>query len=348
MNQKRKSSNFGASSDKRQKTSSDTSEIIESGESEASPEFFAGEIKETDCDRRGREKKEREQKKREDKAERERQRVANQAKSLSKSCLANIGGKRVEKNGIITFDGGKDFHFQSRSIAEEATDILKATIKNNISKKQKSRGKKGIFKDKKVMFINAPVDTSDRYHCPVTGCGKHYGTKGDMINHVRAKHPEVPLPPAREYTRMPEEYKTFSPPITQKQYSSIVEKVKSNIAGDLRKCDQKQLMAMVDGVEELPEPLPSHNIKGAAKKYHLNEQQILDSIDNNEQLTIGGGIHKLQLGLGRTTIIILAGRKVTFSWKHKVTEEDKIKLEKMNNRETRHMIARQYCVHMNQ
>lgn len=54
MNQKRKSSNFGASSDKRQKTSSDTSEIIESGESEASPEFFAGEIKETDCDRRGR------------------------------------------------------------------------------------------------------------------------------------------------------------------------------------------------------------------------------------------------------------------------------------------------------
>ena len=56
-------------------------------------------------------------------------------------------------------------------------------------------------------------------------------------------------------------------------------------------------MAMVDGVEELPEPLPSHNIKGAAKKYHLNEQQILDSIDNNESLTIGGGIHELQLGL---------------------------------------------------
>ena len=80
------------------------------------------------------------------------------------------------------------------------------------------------------MFINAPVDTSDRVPCPVTGCGKHYGTKGDMINHVRAKHPEVPLPPAREYTRMPEEYKTFTPPITQKQYSSIVEKVKSNIA----------------------------------------------------------------------------------------------------------------------
>ena len=80
MNQKRKSSNFGASSDKRQKTSSDTSEIIESGESEASPEIFAGEIKETDCDRRGREKKEREQKKREDKAERERQRVANRQK----------------------------------------------------------------------------------------------------------------------------------------------------------------------------------------------------------------------------------------------------------------------------
>ena len=80
------------------------------------------------------------------------------------------------------------------------------------------------------MFINAPVDTSDRVHCPVTGCGKHYGTKGDMIDHVRAKHPEVPLPPAREYTRMPEEYKTFTPPITQKQYSFIVEKVKSNIA----------------------------------------------------------------------------------------------------------------------
>ena len=69
-------------------------------------------------------------------------------------------------------------------------------------------------------------------------------------------------------------------------------------------------MALVDGVEELPEPLPSHNIKGAAKKYHLNEQQILDSIANNEQLTIGGGIHKLQLGLGKTTIIILQDAKL--------------------------------------
>ena len=115
-----------------------------------------------------------------------------------------------------------------------------------------------------------------------------------MIQHVRAKHPEV-LPPVRETTRMPEEYKTFTPPITPKQYSFIVEKVRGNIKGDLRKCDQKQLMAMIEGVEELPEPLPSQNIKGAAKKYHLDEQQILDSIANNESLTIGvGGIHVLR------------------------------------------------------
>jgi len=146
-------------------------------------------------------------------------------------------------------------------------------------------------------------------------------------------------------TLMPEEYKTFTPPITQKQYAFLVAKVTDNIQKDLKKYDQKQLMALVDGFEE---PWPSVSIKGAAKKYHFTEKQILDSIDKNEQLTIEDDItHKLQLGLGRTTIIRLAGRTVTFSWKYKVTEEDKIKLEKMNNRETYHMIARQYCEHMN-
>ena len=131
----------------------------------------------------------------------------------------------------------------------------------------------------------------------------------------------------------------------------IVEKVRGNIRGDLKKCElAPTLMALVDGVDELPEPLPSINIEGAATKYHLDEQQILDSIANNEQLTIVGGKHLLQLGRGKTTIR-LAGRTVTFSWKPKVSEEDKIKLLAMNNpetrTETRHMIARQYCEHMN-
>ena len=165
-----------------------------------------------------------------------------------------------------------------------------------------------------------------------------------MTIHVRAKHPEVPLPPAREFIRMPEEYETFTPPISPQQYSFIVNKVASNIGSDITKCDQKTLMAMIEGVEE---PLPSVNIEGAAKKYHFTEQQILDSIANNEQLTIGGGKHKLRNELGKTTTIRLAGRTVTFSWKHKVTEEDKIKLTEMNNNEIRHKLARQYCEHMN-
>jgi hypothetical protein len=195
------------------------------------------------------------------------------------------------------------------------------------------------------MFINAPTapaDTSDNFPCK--HCGNHYSNKGNMSCHVRAKHPEVPLPPVRGHNRMPKEYKMFTPPITPKQYGRIVDKVADNIRGDLRKCDLKTLMALVDGYE----PWPTLSIKGAATKYHFTEQQIMDSIDNNEQLTIVGGIHVLRNELGGSTTIKLAGRTVTFSWKYKVTEEDKIKLEKMNNRETYHMIARQYCEHMNE
>ena len=122
MNQKRKSSNFGASSDKRQKTSSDTSEIIESEESEASPENFAGETKETDSDRRGREKKEREQKKREDKAERERQRVAKRQQVNLNRVLRTLAVNEWRRMVLSTFEGGTDFGpFSSRPIAEEAT-----------------------------------------------------------------------------------------------------------------------------------------------------------------------------------------------------------------------------------
>ena len=340
----------GASVKKRPKTSSrtvtdDDSEIIESEESEALPENYAGETKETDSDRRGREKKERETRQAEDAAARERQRVAKMAKSHSKTCLANIGGKRVEKNGIIEFEGGTDFGpFSSRSKAEEATGISKCAIDNNINRGCQSRGIKGIFKGQKVMFINAPLDTSDKVPCG--HCNSHFNSIRAMRLHVRAKHPGI-LPPAAKRTRMPEQYKTFTPPITPKQYSFLVIKVASNIQNDLKKCNQKELMALVEGVAELPEPLPSVNIKGAAKKYHFTEEQILDSIANNEELTIGGGRHVLINGRGRTTTIKLAGHKVTFSWKYKVTEEDKIKLLAMNNRETYHMIARQICEYMN-
>ena len=91
----------GAGGDKRQRLPDDDSEIIESEESEALPETFGGETKETDCDRRGREKKEREQKKREDSSRKKTASVCKKAASQSKPCIANIGGKRVEKNGII-------------------------------------------------------------------------------------------------------------------------------------------------------------------------------------------------------------------------------------------------------
>jgi len=346
---KRPAQNSGASSDKRQRLSGYTSEIIESGESEALPEISGGETKESGSDRRGREKKEREQKKIEEAAERKRQGNAKRAASKTKLCIANIGGERVEKNGIIEFEGGTDYQFETKQEAVDKTGISSIAIACNIIRGSQSRGNKGEFEGQKVMFINAPVDTSDRVHCG--HCNKHYGSRDAMIQHVRKKHPGV-LPPAAEYTKMPEEYKKFTPPITTEQYYFIKEKVKSNIEGDITKCDQKQLMAMIDGVEELPEPLPSANIKGAATKYHLDEQQILDSIANNESLTIADDIkHVLRNELGGSTTIRLAGRTVTFSWKHKVSEEDKIKLLAMNNPETRietyHMIARQYCEHMN-
>jgi hypothetical protein len=363
-NKKRKSLKSGASGDKRPRLSGDASVFFVSEEpdkspenfagetvsSEASPENSAGETKESGSDRRGREKKERGKKKIEEAAERKRQGNANKATTLSKQCFANIGGERVEKNGIMTFEGGKTFGKWTKQEAEEATGISKSTIRNNINNKYQSRGKKGRFEGQKVMFINAPVDTSDKVPCE--HCNSHFSNKGNMKIHVRAKHPEVPLPPVRGHNRMPKEYETFTPPITQKQYGRIVRKVKGNIQSDLKKCDQKTLMAMIEGVDELPEPLPSHNITNAATKYHFTEQQILDSIANNESLTIGvGGRHVLMNELGKTTIIILAGLQVTFSLKHKVTEEDKVKLTKMNNKETRretyHMIARQYCEHMN-
>ena len=346
---KRKSTNSGSSSDKRQRLSGYTSEIIESEEPDTSPEISAGETKESDSDRRGREQEERKQKKTEEAAERQRQGHANMAKSQTKPCIANIGGKRVEKNGIITFEGGETFGpYSSKQEAEDNTGILISAIACNIFRGSQSRGNKGIFKGQKVMFISAPVDTSNRVHCE--HCNQHYSNEGGMIRHVRAKHPGF-YPPVRETIKMPEEYKTFTPPITPKQYAFIVEKVRGNIRGDLKKCDLKTLMAMIDGVENsrtfADQPISTR----AARKYHFTEQQILDSIANNEPLTIEEGKHKLQLGLGRTTMIKLAGRTVTFSWKHKVTEEDKIKLLAMDNRETRtetyHMIARLICEHMN-
>jgi hypothetical protein len=341
-NKKRKSLKSGASADKRPRLSDYASEISESEEPEALPENSGGETKESGSDRRGREKKERGKKKIEEAAERERQRRANIAAGISKQCFANIGGIRVEKNGIMTFEGGETFGKWTKPAAKKATGISKSTIRNNINRKIKSIGKNGEFEGQMVMFINAPVDTSDKVPCE--HCNSHFSSIGNMIRHVRKFHPEVPLPPVRKLNRMPEEYKTFTPPITPKQYAFLVARVANNIQSDVEKCVQKQLMALVEGFDE---PLPSKNIKGAAKKYHFTEQQILESIVNNEELNIVKGRHDLKLELGRTRRIYLAGRTVTFSWKHKVTEEDKIKLDEMNNRETHHMIVRQYCEHMN-
>ena len=132
LDKKRSRTDSGASSDKRQRLSGYASEIIESEESEALPENYAGEIKESDSDRRRREQEERKQKKREEAAERKRQGHANQAKSQTKPCFANIGGKRVEKNGIITFEGGETFEKWTKQEAEDATGILNKNISKNI------------------------------------------------------------------------------------------------------------------------------------------------------------------------------------------------------------------------
>ena len=55
---KRKSNNSGSNDNKRQRFSGYASEIIESEEPDTSPEISAGETKESDSDRRGRQKKE--------------------------------------------------------------------------------------------------------------------------------------------------------------------------------------------------------------------------------------------------------------------------------------------------
>ena len=336
---KRPLQDSGASVKKRPKTSSRTvtdndSEIIESEESESSPETFGGETKESDSDRRGREKKEREQQRAEESAERKRQGNAKKAASKSIPCYANIGGKRVTNDGIIEFEGGETFGPFSKQEAEDATGILKKTIKNNINKKIQSRGKKGRFEGQQVLFINVPVDTSMKVPCIDPKCGKHFLLKSGMTRHVRQKHPAL-LPPAAERIRMPKTF-TFMKP---EQYAIIVNRVSDNFKGDLKKSKLTTLMALVEGFDE---PWGSTNIKGAATKYCLDEQQIRESIQNNESLIIVGGMHRL-----RSKYIKLKGLKVTFSWKHYVSEEDKAKLAKMNNRETYHKLAQQICEHMN-
>ena len=93
----------GASVKKRPKTSSRTvtdndSEIIESEESEALPENYAGETKESDVDRRGRLKKERKQKKIEDAEERKRQ-----GAGVNRSWLRQAKPKRPRGTKFINF-----------------------------------------------------------------------------------------------------------------------------------------------------------------------------------------------------------------------------------------------------
>ena len=128
-------------------------------------------------------------------------------------------------------------------------------------------------------------------------------------------------------------------------YAFFVYKIYSNIQADLKHANKKpKLRALIDGFAE---HVQSANLKTAARKYHFTEQQIRDSIDNNESLTIEGGIHKLQLGLGRTKKIKLAGRTVTFSWKHNnpVSEADKKTLN-ATNLDARHNLAFQICKYM--
>jgi hypothetical protein len=128
-------------------------------------------------------------------------------------------------------------------------------------------------------------------------------------------------------------------------YAFFVHKIYSNIQADLKHANKKpKLMALIEGFAE---HVQSANLKTAARKYHLNEEQIRDSIKNDESLTIEKGMHKLQLGLGRTKNIKLAGRTVTFSWKHNnpVSEADKKTLN-ATNLDARHNLAFQICKYM--
>jgi hypothetical protein len=145
---KRKYSNSGSSADKRQRLSGDTSESGETKQSEVSPESSAGETKEDGA------------------ADRKRQRIAKQAESITKPCIATIytkiKGKRIKGKYIkgLFVKSGEPITFTSRVNAGECFGGMKAnTIARNIDKKSRSEIKGGEYEGLYVMLENKPVES---------------------------------------------------------------------------------------------------------------------------------------------------------------------------------------------
>tara|TARA_B110001452_G_scaffold225468_1_gene199440 strand:- start:198 stop:1676 length:1479 start_codon:yes stop_codon:yes gene_type:complete len=145
---KRKSSNSGSSADKRQRLSSDASEIGETKESDALPENSAGETKEDLA------------------ADREMQRRAKIAKNKSLPCIAiiyeKIKGKYVNGNWVQRdfVKNGDPITFTSRLKASDKFGGMKLKkIQDNITKKQRSKIKGGDYDGLYVMFSKKPVES---------------------------------------------------------------------------------------------------------------------------------------------------------------------------------------------
>jgi hypothetical protein len=143
---KRNAQNSGASGDKRQKTSGDTSESGETKQSDVSPE--SSETKEDGA------------------AARERQGRAKMAESQSKPCIAiiykKIKRKWVKGKGWVDarLDPiGDPITFSSRKEAGERFGMNRSTIGLNILQNSISKIKGGIHKGQYVMFTNRLVES---------------------------------------------------------------------------------------------------------------------------------------------------------------------------------------------
>ena len=145
---KRPLQDSGSSVDKRQRLSSDTSEIGETKESDALPEYSAGETKEDRA------------------ADRLRQRHANSSESQSPPCIAvlytYIKGRTIKRKWVKGqfVQSGNPITFTSRVKAGECFGgINRKKIGDNINNKQRSKIKGGKYDGQYVMFSNKPVES---------------------------------------------------------------------------------------------------------------------------------------------------------------------------------------------
>jgi len=159
-NKKRKSLKSGSSGDKRQRLSSDDSEIDDSTMSEAFPEIFAGETNSSEALPSAGETKE------DGVAARRRQGRAKAAETLSPPCIAvlytkikgRMSGKKWIKMSFVK--SGVSITFGSRLEASRVFGGMPtSTISININKKCKSEIQKGIHKGQYVMFSNIVVES---------------------------------------------------------------------------------------------------------------------------------------------------------------------------------------------